>query len=244
MPSFAGFPSGKVHTTPLPAPFFTDLLPQIDDLGELKVTLYALWFLDQQEGSLRYLSLNDFLNDRKLLEGLVPCADESLLRDGCSDAARGALQDALDRTVRRGTLLRAIPVGKTAEDTVYFLNSPRGRAALQSLVNGEWMPGLEGHVQAALETERPNIFKLYEENIGPLTPIISDELREAEATYPADMIEDAIRKAVNANARSWRYVDKILRSWKEKGRHDEHRRDTEKDSRRYIEGELSDFIEH
>ncbi len=243
MPSFAGFPSGKVHSTPLPAPFFTDLLPQVDHLGELKVTLYALWFLDQQEGALRYLSLNDFLNDRKLLEGLAPCEDESLLRDGCADAARAALLDALDRTVRRGTLLRAIPVGKTAEDTVYFLNSPRGRAALQSLVNGEWMPGLEGHVQAALETGRPNIFKLYEENIGPLTPIISDELREAEATYPADMIEDAIRKAVNANARSWRYVDKILRSWTEKGRHDEHRRDAEKDSRRDIQGELSDFIE-
>src|SRR5512142_2395746 len=103
MPSFAGFPSGKVHNTPLPAPFFTELLPLIDHLGELKVTLYALWFLDQQEGTLRYLSLNDFLNDRKLMDGLVPCQDETLLRDGCADAARAALQDALDRTVRRGS---------------------------------------------------------------------------------------------------------------------------------------------
>ncbi len=242
MPSFAGFPSGKVHSTPLPAPFFTDLLPQIDDLGELKVTLYALWFLDQQEGALRYLMLNDFLGDRKLLEGMVPCQDDILMRDGCSDAAREALLDALDRTTRRGTLLRAIPPGKTAEDTVYFLNSPRGRAALQSLTNGEWMPGLEGHVQAVLEVGRPNIFKLYEENVGPLTPIISDQLREAEAAYPPAVIEDAIRKAVNANARSWRYIEKILRSW-EKGQHDQHRRDAKKDSRRDIQGELSDFIE-
>ncbi len=243
MPSFAGFPSGKVHSTPLPAPFFTELLPQIDHLGELKVTLYALWFLDQQEGPLRYLSLNDFLNDRKLLESLVPCHDDSLLRDGCSDAGRAALSDALDRSVRRGTLLRAIPTGKTAEDTVYFLNSPRGRAALQSLVKGEWMPGLEGHVQAVLEVGRPNIFKLYEENIGPLTPIISDELREAESAYPMDVIEDAFHKAVNANARSWRYIEKILRSW-EKGQHAQHRRDAKKDSRRDIQSELSDFIEH
>ena len=106
------------------------------------------------------------------------------------------------------------------------------------------MPGLEGHVQAVLELERPNIFKLYEENIGPLTPLISDALREAEAAYPSDWIEDAVRKAVSANARSWRYIDKILRSWKEKGRDDQHRRDSEKDSRRYIEGELSDFVEH
>ena len=54
MPRFAGFPSGKVRTTPIPAPFFTELLPQIDHLGELKVTLYALWFLDRQEGQIRF----------------------------------------------------------------------------------------------------------------------------------------------------------------------------------------------
>jgi len=242
MPSFAGFPSGSVHTTPLPAPFFTELLPQIDDLGELKVSLYALWFLDQQEGPLRYLALKDLQADRKFLEGLLAISGVDSLSE--VEQARAALMDALDRATRRGTLLRAIPPGKTADDTVFFLNSPRGRAALQSMLRNEWMPGLEGHVQAVLELARPNIFKLYEENIGPLTPLISDALREAEAAYPPDVIEEAMRKAVAANARSWRYIEKILRSWKEKGRDDQHRRDSEKDSRRYIEGELSDFIEH
>ena len=36
---FAGFPSGKMHLTRIPAQFFSELLPQIDHLGELKVTL-------------------------------------------------------------------------------------------------------------------------------------------------------------------------------------------------------------
>jgi DnaD/phage-associated family protein len=242
MPSFAGFPSGAVHTTPVPAPFFSELLPQIDHLGELKVTLYALWFLDQQEGPLRYLMLKDLLGDRRLVEGLV--ATPAIVSVEEAGVARAALLDALDRATRRGTLLRAIPPGKPAEETVFFLNSPRGRAAQQSLARGEWMPGLQGQFQASIELDRPNIFKLYEENIGPLTPLISDELREAEAAYPANWIEDAVRKAVNANARSWRYIDKILRSWKAKGRDDEHRRNPEKDSRSYIEGELSDFIKH
>jgi DNA replication protein len=249
MPSFAGFPSGKVHQTPIPAQLFTELLPQIDHLGELKVTLYALWFLDRQEGPLRYLALNDFSSDRSLMEGLrVGLQKPGELTGGLSedneDSLRAALLDALDRATRRGTLLRAIPPGKAADETVFFLNSPRGRAALQSLMQGEWMPGLEGKVPAVLALERPNIFKLYEENIGPLTPLISDALREAEELYPPDWIEDAIRKAVGANARSWRYIEKILKSWKEKGRDDQHRRNAEKDSRRYIEGELADFIEH
>jgi len=220
MPSFAGFPSRAVHSTPVPAPFFSDLLPQIDHLGELKVTLYAIWFLDQQEGPLRYLMLKDLLGDRRLVEGLVSMPAISSVEEAA--AARAALLDALDRATRRGTLLRAIPPGKSAEDTIFFLNSPRGRAAQESLGRAEWAPGLEGHFQAVLDLERPNIFKLYEQNFGPLTPLISDELREAETTYPAEWIEDAMRKAVNANARSWRYVDKILRTWKAKGRDDEH----------------------
>jgi DnaD/phage-associated family protein len=242
MPSFAGFPSGRVHQTPIPAPFFTELLAQIDHLGELKVTLYAFWFLDRQEGPLRYITLKDFLKDRTLLEGITPPPGEDEL--GASERIRQTLQDALERATRRGSLLRAVPPGRAAEDTVFFLNTPRGRSALQSLGRGEWMPGLEGHVPAALDVEHPNIYKLYESNIGPLTPLISDALREAEQTYPPDWIEEVFRKAVAANARSWRYIEKILRSWKEKGRDDRHQRDAEKDSRRYIEGELGQFVEH
>jgi DnaD/phage-associated family protein len=233
MSRFAGFPSGKVRSTPIPSTFFTDLLPQIDHLAELKVTLYALWFLDRQEGPIRFLTHADFQNDQKLLGALNPLE---------SDALR-ALEDALERAVSRGSLLAAHPKGY-GKEPLYFLNSARGRAALKALENGEWAPEMDAHVPAALELERPNIFRLYEENIGPLTPLISDALREAEQSYPNDWIEEAIRKAVFKNARSWRYVEAILRSWKEKGRNDTDRRNTEEDRRRYIEGELGDFIEH
>ena len=48
MKAFAGFPDGPVRMTPLPAPFFSELLPRIDHLGELKITLYAFWFFSRQ----------------------------------------------------------------------------------------------------------------------------------------------------------------------------------------------------
>jgi DNA replication protein len=95
-----------------------------------------------------------------------------------------------------------------------------------------------------LASERPNIFRLYEENMGPLTPLISEALQEAEKTYASEWIEDAMRIAVKKNVRNWRYVEAILKSWQEKGRDDTNRRDSEKDRRRYIEGEYADFIEH
>lgn len=234
MSRFAGFPAGKVRTTPVPSSFFTELLPQIDHLGELKVTLYALWFLDRQEGPIRFVTYPDFASDQKLLSALSPFDDE----------APQALADALGRAVKRGSLLAAPQKERGIEATLYFLNSARGRAALKALENGDWTPELGARIPIALDLERPNIFRLYEENIGPLTPLISDALREAEQNFSIEWIEEAMRKAVLNNARHWRYVETILRNWKEKGRDDTDRRDTEKDRRRYIEGELGDFIEH
>jgi DNA replication protein len=55
MSNFKGFPEGKVHLTPVPNPFFTELLPDIDQIGELKLTLYIFWRLDRMEGAFRYL---------------------------------------------------------------------------------------------------------------------------------------------------------------------------------------------
>ena len=68
----------------------------------------------------------------------------------------------------------------------------------------------------ALDVERPNIFRLYEENIGPLTPLIAEMLRDAEKTYPADWIEEAFKIAVENNVRRWRYIEAILRPGRRK----------------------------
>lgn len=230
MSSFAGFPAGKVHLTPVPAQFFTELLPQIDHLGELKVTLYAIWHLDHQEGNLRYLRLADFTGDAVFAGGFGE--DE--------ESRQTNIKESLERACLRGTLILA----RSDSEYFYFLNSPRGRAAAESLSKGAWNPEDQVNAEITLEVERPNIFSLYEKNIGPLTPILSQVLQEAEKEYPREWIEEAFRTAVLKNARNWRYIEAILRSWKEKGRDETNRRDTEKDNRRYIEGEYADYIEH
>jgi DnaD/phage-associated family protein len=96
-----------------------------------------------------------------------------------------------------------------------------------------------------LQAQRPNIFVLYEQNIGPLTPLLAEELMEAEDTYPLPWIEDAFREAVELNKRSWRYIQRILERWAAEGKTDEGtRRGDEGDRRRFIEGEYADYIEH
>ena len=57
---------------------------------------------------------------------------------------------------------------------------------------------------------RPNIFVLYEQNIGALTPLIVEQLGDAAKEFPPQWIEYAFAEAVKQNARSWAYVKKIL----------------------------------
>ncbi len=234
MKGFAGFPGGKQPYTPIPNLFFGELLPDIDHLGELKVTLHLFWLLAQKQGARRYVSGQELAADHRLLSGLAT--------PGMSPEE--ALRDALERAVVRRTLLRVTTGEGPGQRDWYFVNSEKGRQAVDDLLAGKWTPA-EPDQPLRLQVQRPNIFVLYEQNIGPLTPLLAEELREAEDTYPASWIEDAFREAVELNKRSWRYVQRILERWAEDGREDEtSRRGDERDRRRFIEGEYADYIEH
>ncbi|PIX27777.1 MAG: hypothetical protein COZ67_00540 [Chloroflexi bacterium CG_4_8_14_3_um_filter_45_15] len=67
-------------------------------------------------------------------------------------------------------------------------------------------------------TSRGNIFSLYEQNIGMLTPMIIEELKEAERLYPEEWIKRAFKEAVMLNKRSWRYISRILEHWASEGK--------------------------
>jgi DnaD/phage-associated family protein len=64
-----------------------------------------------------------------------------------------------------------------------------------------------------------NIFRLYEETIGPVPGAgIAEELTEAEAGFASDWIADAFKEAAAQNVRRWAYVRAILARWREEGR--------------------------
>ena len=239
MKVFKGFPEGKQHQVSIPSLLFKELLPIIDDLGEMKISLYTFWRLDRMEGALRFLRFSDLASDPELLTGLH--------KPGVSD--KESLHEALNRAVQRGTLLEFKSVPPEGDEIVYFLNSPRGRAALQALKSGKWHAELPA-AEPPLEIGKPpNIFRLYEENIGALSPMIAESLKDAEKTYPLVWIEEAIRIAVENNKRNWRYIVAILERWGREGKHGkkeepEDRSDTEDSRRRYVEGEFSEFVEH
>jgi DNA replication protein len=230
MNDFSGFPDGKVKFTRIPETFFSELLPQIDHLGELKVTIYALWHLEHRSGAFRYLRDRDFSEDERFMFGLA----------ATPEAAESTLRESLQRAVERGTLLEV----DLEKQPIYFINTPKGRAAVAAIQKGEWRPQDDEDIAVALRPTPSNIFELYEQNIGPLTPMIAETLRDAEDTYASAWIAEAIQIAVEKNVRNWRYVDAILSRWKKEGRYEqEDRGSSEEDRRRYVEGKYADLIE-
>jgi DNA replication protein len=216
MSKFKGFTDSETFT-PLPDKFFHQILKEIDDTAELKVTLYFLWRVEHMDSPFRALSKMDF-NVKEL--GLS--ADE--------------IKAGLEKAVKRGSLLKV-----QKEAVIYFLlNSPRGRAGVQAIESEKWNPQVGS---SAPPLERPNVFKLYEENIGPLTPLIADALKDAEELYSDEWIAEVIEIAVKNNKRNWKYCEAILRRWKEEGTHGQKdQRDAGKSTERYTDSQFSEFI--
>ena len=229
--TFPGFPEDISNKITIPDLFFRQVLFEIDDLVELKLSLYIFWRFNRMEGPVHYLRFNDLLQDPQWVRSLGSDPGTIRLR----------LEAALQRAIRRGTLLQADLKLEDRQEKIICLNSPKGRAVVETIQRGEWRMTESTRQPIDIYSEHPNIFQFYEANIGPLTPMIADALRDAEKTYQADWIEDAFRIAVERNKRNWRYIDAILHRWQEGGRDDrkeqQARRDTEEAIRKYGEWE-------
>ena len=240
LPGFVGFPDQKMLAVIVPDLFFVDLLPQIDDLAELKLTVYFFWLLNEQEGPLRYVRGDDMRCDQQLLTGL---SVESDLRSPLA-----ALEDALERAVSRNTLIRmdvetdhydertrlngqsergdenspVAEVERRVEDW-YFLNTAKGRQSVAAIRQGK-LAELQGIVpeEARLHVERPNVFVLYEQNFGLMTAMIADQLRDLERSYPPDWITEAMEIALLNNKRHLNYIRAILRRWETEGKDEKY----------------------
>ncbi len=233
MTQFQGFPSGgRVQYTSVPDVFFSGLLPQITDISELKVTLYIMAALYHKKGYPRFISYGELLGNVSLMQGFK--------------GSEETLRNALKMAVERGTLLTVAVEKDGASQELYFLNTESDRQAVEKIKSGELkLAGLKaGQPEPAAAEPLPDIFTLYEQNIGMLTPMIADELRDAEKLYPLDWIRDAIKEAVSYNKRNIRYIAKILENWSIEGRSDgTYQRDTkETGPGKYFQGKYGHMV--
>jgi DnaD/phage-associated family protein len=205
-PPFAGFPAGGRATT-IPSVFFSHVLPYVEDDAELRVTLYLYYALGRRKGYPRFVTRNELRGEAPLIATLGPNEAEERLEHGLSLA------------VARGTLLAMDIEHAGRQERIYLLSTPSGRRAIEQIKDGRIELGrVLPPVQEAPLLDRANIYQLYEENIGPLAPIVAQELHEAEELYPLEWIEEALNEAALQNKRSWKYAAAILQRWATEGR--------------------------
>jgi len=235
MKDFQGFPA-RMEFTSIPNVFFSSLLPDISDVAELKMTLHVMAALYRKKGAPRYVSYGELLADAALMESLK----------GIKGAPETLLRKALKLAAERGTLVRLAVEKDGRSEDIFFLNDGPGRQAAAKIESGELkLKGLEFKERAYVAAEeKPDIFTLYEQNIGMLTPMIADELRDAEQHYPPDWIRDAIKEAALNNKRSIKYIAKILQNWSVEGRTDgTYQRDSKKtDPDRFVKGKYGHMV--
>ncbi len=158
---------------------------------------------------------------------------------------------ALEKSVEHGILL-VVPwqgADGTAERR-YFANSPQGRATVAALDRGSV-------VERSTIEDRPNIYTLYEQNIGPLTALLGEELAEKPRRRIRLRGLRKFREAVRLNKRNWKYILAILERWQNEGRGTEEqhgvnrgsgreagKRDREEETRHYIEDAYDRIVRH
>ena len=234
MKQFSGFPA-KMEFTPLPNIFFSTVMPQISDIAELKTTLHIFGVLYRKRGYPRFVTYKELLGSKSLTDSL---------KTGEKPPAE-VLSYALKLALERGTILHLELEKDGMTEDIYFLNTDADKQAIAKIENGELvLSGLQVKEAVRIEEEAPDIFTLYEQNIGMLTPLIADELRDAEKQYPENWIRDAIKEAVSLNKRNWRYIAKILERWTAEGRSDgTYRRDSKKtDPDKYVKGKFGHMV--
>lgn len=198
--TFAGFPA-RARAVAVPKAFFSDVAPRLTDPGALAVAAYAFNLFAARRGFPRYLTRADFAADAGLIAHLAALGDADELLDA-----------GLERAVDAGVLLRMRAGSEGAREWLYFLNAPadrRGMEAARRMRAGA--PAVED--DAVAPPRATSIFSLYESLAGTMGPGIAEELTEAERLYPPEWIEAAFREAAQQNARSWRYVTRILERW-------------------------------
>jgi DnaD/phage-associated family protein len=202
----------------VPEAFFSEVMPGIDSLAELKAVLVALRRIRRRKGNVRWVTASEVVAAPELGDlGLAA-------QDG--DRA-GAVLRALDMAAGRGVLVAVGLQGpEGAADTAYFVNDREGRRAAELVRTGAFSIGslpVQAPVQGgAADKPAPGIFRLYEDVIGPIPGAeLADELAAAERDYPAQWVEEAFREAAAQNVRRWAYVRAILARWREEGRNED-----------------------
>jgi DnaD/phage-associated family protein len=145
-----------------------------------------------------------------------PTVEDTFALVGANLPSHDRASEALERAVAHGLLIRFLTEDDAGSCSWILLNTTDNARYLARLAEPGKVVPQELWVSESpprVVIDKPSAFRLYEQNIGPLTPLVADQLIKALELYPAQWVEAAISEAVAYNRRNWRYISRILENW-------------------------------
>ena len=197
--------------TQVPNDFF--IMARDMDKAELKVVLYIIretfgYHRETCEVSIRELAIGAGLTARNAYNGAEKAIE------------RGLVEKTVSSTHK--TTWRAV----VGEDTALYPLRHRTVSLRKSKPPVKEIKEIE--IKKNDDDVLATISRAYSSEIGIITPMIADELREASAIIPMQWTLDAIHEAASQNKRSWKYVIAILTRWKAQGNQEDKKQDVPK----------------
>ena len=231
--AFEGF-AGISRSTVIPNVFFSEVLPRMRGTDDLLAFLWLARSVQDQRGEARFATA-----DQVWAQDGAPAAFDTL------GSGFDGLVAGLDACVELGAALAMHLRGAAGEQLVYLVNNPGSRRTVGRARSGEVRLLPETVAVPVFIESRPTIFRLYEENVGTITPLVGERLVTASETYSAEWIHEAFKLAVEMNVRNWRYIERILQRWAEEGRNEGTEDDSLEDrKRRFLGGDLGHIVRY
>lgn len=187
----------------LPYSILGDLIEKTESEAEVKILLKAIWVVNTYPELNNNFSANAISSD----------AGMALILNTWGDELHLLVQNVLKKFTRKGLLFENIINNKN------YYSFPTDPEATTSLIDFSDPFIYAEPWQLEYENSKlKEIVKLYEQNISEVTPYIAENIKLATETVPYNVVVRAIEQASKANIRTWRYINAIIKSWKNQNR--------------------------
>ena len=200
-----GFPEPMTYT-PVPDSILGKFLEEFPDDHLLRCFLRILWHLHKSKDKIKAVDIATLDADAVMRSILSNRSNPDLSK----------LSIAL-KELYEFQLLLLVKADDDNENLLVMLNTQSNAKLVE---RRGWIPTkfIQTTRTIPVPSQQSNVFGLYEQNIGLITPLIADELRDMENEYPIAWVEEAVQLAVIYNRKSIRYISRILERWRNEGR--------------------------
>ena len=207
--------------TSVPNAVMESLLHPEAHIDQVTFALRTLWWLERSTTFPKSVTVSELRTDRTLITCLG-----------------SAFDSVMEAVCGRGVFLRGVTDGVDR----LMLNTVAAARGHGTVDDGHGK-STNGWDSVASKPGPADAYRAYEQNIGPLTPMIRESIGQALQDFTDAQITQAIDAAVENDARSWAYVRAVLRKWNRGGIPDEREPRTDTGRFRFPEVELRRYLE-